>query len=139
MKCVTIKLTIVNILLAEILEEPKAQYAVIGKNVTFTCNTIGIEAFWVLNAIPMTITYEDEKKTYEDQGVTFLEEITQRYYNLTMIVEASLELNNTVIFCSVVGEEDFTIVMSQEVQLVIFNFSSKYYNILKGLGDSGYK
>ena len=106
--------TIVNIWPAVILEEPKAQYAVIGKNATFTCSTIGIEAYWVLNTIPMTITYPQEKMAYEDQGVTFLEDITQEYYNLTMIVEASLALNNTVIFCSVIAE-DYTIIMSQEV------------------------
>ena len=100
----------------------------IGKNATFTCSTIGIEAYWVLNTIPMTITYPQEKMAYEDQGVTFLEDITQEYYNLTMIVEASLALNNTVIFCSVIAE-DYTIIMSQEVQLVIFNNLSKYYNI----------
>ena len=88
----------------------------------------------MLNATPMTIAYQSEMKAYEDQGVTFLEDITQRYYNLTMIVEASLALNNIVIFCSVVGE-DYTIIMSQEVQLVIFNNLSKYYTILKSLGN----
>ena len=54
----------------------------IGENATFTCSTIGKEAYWVLNAIPMTISYPDEKKAYEDQGVIFLEDIYQQYYNL---------------------------------------------------------
>ena len=88
----------------------------------------------MLNAIPMTIAYQSEMKTYEDQGVTFLEDITQRYYNLTMIVEVNLALNNIVIFCLAV-DEDLTTVMSQEVQLVIFNNLSKYYRILNGLGN----
>ena len=83
----------------------------------------------MLNTIPMTITYLHEKEAYEDREVIFLEDTTQEYYNLTMIVEASLALNNTVIFCSVV-DEDLTTVMSQEVQLVIFNNLSKYYNII---------
>ena len=82
----------------------------------------------------MTIAYQSEMKAYEDQGVTFLEDITQRYYNLTMIVEVSLALNNLVIFCLAV-DEDLTTVMSQEVQLVIFNNLSKYYTILKDLGN----
>ena len=66
----------------------------IRENVTFTCNTIGIEAHWVLNAIPMTISYPDQKQAYEDQGVIFLEDVHQQYYNLTMVVNASLALNN---------------------------------------------
>ena len=96
----------------------------IGENVTFTCNTIGREAQWALNAIPMTNSYPDEKQAYEDQGVIFLEDIHQQYYNLTMIINASLVLNNTVIFCTVL-DLDYTVEMSQEVHLII---SSKFYN-----------
>ena len=98
------------------------QYTMIGENVTFTCNTIGREAYWVLNAIPMTISYPDQKQEYEDQGVIFLEDIHQQYYNLTMVINASLALNNTEIFCSVI-DFDFTVEMSREVRLII---ASKY-------------
>ena len=95
----------------------------IGENVTFTCDTIGIEAHWVLNAIPMTISYPDQKQAYEDQGVAFLEDVSQQYYNLTMVVNASLALNNTEIFCTVI-DLDFIMKMSQEVHLII---ASKFY------------
>jgi hypothetical protein len=105
----------------------------IGKNVTFTCNTIGREAYWVLNAIPMTITYPNEKQAYEDQGVIFLEDVHQQYYNLTMIINASLALNNTEIFCSVI-DLDYTVEMSQEVHLIIPRLS-KFYNNFQEYGS----
>ena len=92
----------------------------IGENVTFTCNTIGREAHWVLNTIPMTISYPDKRQAYEDQGVIFLEDIHQQYYNLTMIINASLALNNTVIFCTVL-DLDYVVEMSQEVHLIILS------------------
>ena len=92
----------------------------IGENVTFTCNTIGREAYWVLNAIPMTISYPDEKKAYEDQGVVFLEDIYQQYYNLTMFIHTSLALNNTIIFCSVI-DVDYTVEMSKEIHLIVLS------------------
>ena len=98
----------------------------LGKNATFTCNTIGREAYWVLNAIPMTISYPNEKQAYEDQGVIFLEDISQQYYNLTMIIHASLALNKTILFCSAIGS-DYTVKMSQEVHLIVFSISSKVY------------
>ena len=117
-------MSLLYIYLTEILEEPKTQYTMIGENVTFTCNTIGREAHWVLNAIPMTISYPDQKQAYEDQGVIFLEDINQQYYNLTMIINASLALNNTEIFCTVI-DLDFTVKMSKEIYLIIL---SKFYN-----------
>ena len=80
----------------------------LGKNATFTCNTIGREAYWVLNAIPMTISYPNEKQAYEDQGVIFSEDVSQQYYNLTMIIHTSLALNNTMLFCSVI-DSDYTV------------------------------
>ena len=104
----------------------------IGKNATFTCNTTGREAYWVLNAIPMTISYPNEKQAYEDQGVIFFEDISQKYYNLTMIIHASLALNNTSLFCSVI-DSDYTVKMSHEVHLIIFNTLSKLYTF-KSMG-----
>ena len=79
----------------------------------------------MLNTIPITITHPNEKKAYEDQGVTFLEDISQEYYNLTMIVNATLALNNTILFCSAIGS-DYTVQMSQEVHLIVFNTPSKF-------------
>ena len=100
----------------------------IGKNATFTCKTTGTEAYWALNNIPMTISYPDQKQDYEDQGVLFLEESTRNYYNLTMIIHASMALNNTVIFCSAFGR-DYTVSMSQEIKLIVFNTLRKlFYN-----------
>ena len=66
----------------------------------------------------MTISYPDQKQAYEDQGVIFLEDIHQLYYNLTMVINASLALNNTEIFCTAI-DLDFTVQMSQEVRLII--------------------
>ena len=73
----------------------------------------------------MTITYQDVKQGYEDRGVVFMEDITQEYYNLTMIIHASLDLNNTVIFCSAIGS-DWTVTMSHEIHLIIFNTLRKF-------------
>ena len=105
----------------------------IGENATFTCNAIGVEAYWVLNAIPMTISYPDEKKAYEDQGVIFLEDIYQPYYNLTMIIHTkNFTLNNSVVFCSVI-DVDYTVEMSQEVHLIILSKLCYYFCIELGL------
>ena len=81
----------------------------------------------MLNAIPMTISYPNEKQAYEDQGVVFLEDSSQEYYNLTMIIHASLALNNTILFCSVI-DSDYTVEMSHEVHLIIYNATSKLYS-----------
>ena len=81
----------------------------------------------------MTISYPNEKQAYEDQGVIFLEDISQQYYNLTMIIHASLALNNTMLFCSVIGS-DFTVEMSREVHLIVFNTLSKVY-CFKSMGQ----
>ena len=74
----------------------------------------------------MTISFPNEKQAYEDQGVIFLKNISQQYYNLTMIIHTSLALNNTILFCSVI-DSDYTLEMSQEVHLIIFNILSKVY------------
>ena len=92
----------------------------IGENATFTCNAIGVEAYWVLNTFPMTISYPDGKKAYEDQGMIFLEDIYQQYYNLTMFIHTSLALNNTIIFCSVI-DVDSTMEISQEIHLIVLS------------------
>ena len=92
----------------------------IGENATFICNAIGVEAYWVLNTFPMTISYPDEKKAYEDQGVIFLEDIYQQYYNLTMFIHTSLTLNNTIIFCLAI-DVDYTVEMSKEIRLVVLS------------------
>ena len=119
-------------MITEILEEPRTQYAMIGENVMFTCNTVGREAHWVLNAIPMTTSYPDAMQAYEDQGVIFLEDINQQYYNLTMVINASLALNNTEIFCTVI-DLDFIVEMSQEIHLIIL---SKLYNNFLFTGEN---
>ena len=103
-----------------ILEEPKTQYVLIGKNATFTCKSSGVDAHWAINHIPMTITYPEQKQEYEDKGVVFLEDQTNGYYNITMIMHASMELNNTLIFCTVIGH-DYSSYMSKEVHLIVFN------------------
>ena len=68
----------------------------------------------------MTITYPEQKQEYEDKGVVFLEDQTNGYYNITMIMHASMELNNTLIFCTVIGH-DYSSYMSKEVHLIVFN------------------
>ena len=72
----------------------------------------------------MTITYPEQKQAYKDKGVVFIEDHNQKYRNLTMIIHASLDLNNTVIFCCVLGP-DWTLTMSEEVHLIIFSILSK--------------
>ena len=73
----------------------------------------------------MTISYQPQKQEYEDKGVVFHEDITQDYYNLTMIIHASMDLNNTLIFCTVIGH-DFSSYMSEEVNLIVFNTLRKF-------------
>ncbi len=74
----------------------------------------------------MTITYQQQKQEYEDKGVIFPEDaVTQDHYNISMIMYASLELNNTIIFCTVVGH-DFRSYMSEEVRLIVFNTLRKF-------------
>ena len=73
----------------------------------------------------MTISYLQKKQEYEDKGVMFHEDIAQDYYNITMIIHASMDLNNTEIFCVVVGQ-DYLSTMSEEVHLIIFNTLRKF-------------
>lgn len=104
----------------EIFEEPKTQYALIGKNATFTCKASGREAYWTLNNIPLSVTHEKEKHDFENMGVVFIEDVQGQYHNLTMIIHASLDLNNTKIFCTALGS-DFNVMMSQEICFIVFN------------------
>lgn len=109
-----------------ILEEPKTQYVLIGKNATFTCKASGIEAHWAINHVPMTISYQQQKQDYEDKGVVFPDDVVDsEYYNITMIMHASMELNNTLIFCTVIGH-DYYSYMSEEVRLIVFNTLRKF-------------
>ena len=109
-----------------ILEGPKTQYVLIGKNATFTCKSSGVEALWSINRTPMTISYWQQKQEYEDKGVIFPDDIvTEDYYNITLIIHASMDLNNTEIFCVVVGH-DYVSIMSEEVKLIIFNTLRKF-------------
>lgn len=108
------------------MEGPKTQYVLIGKNATFTCKSTGTNAHWAINHTPMTISYEQQKQEYEDKGVVFPEDVvTQDHYNISLIVHASLELNNTLIFCTVYGHE-YRSYMSEEVHLIVFNTLRKF-------------
>ena len=74
----------------------------------------------------MTISYQQQKQDYEDKGVMFPDDVvTQDYYNITLIIHASMVLNNTVIFCTVIGH-DFYSYMSEEVRLIVFNTLRKF-------------
>lgn len=117
-----------NITFVGILEGPKTQYVLIGKNATFTCKSSGIEAHWALNHIPMTDSFLQQKQAFEDKGVIFIEDQTEHYNNITMIIHASAELNNTLIFCTVLGR-DFSSDMSDEVQLIVFSTLRKFISI----------
>lgn len=126
--CVLILAMSIKYTQSTVLEEPKTQYALVGKNATFTCNWPGSsnEVYWTLNHIPMTITYEAQKQGYMDKGVVFMEDFTNEYYNLTMIMYGGLELNNTLIFCTVLGRDWTVSAMSQEVRFIIFNTFRPY-------------
>ena len=76
----------------------------------------------------MTISYPNKMKAYEDEGVAFMEDISEYYYNLTMNIPATVALNNTVIFCSAIGR-DYTVRMSPEVHLIVFNTLRKCIHI----------
>ena len=108
------------------MEEPKTQYVLIGRNATFTCKSSGTDAHWAINHIPMTLSYQEQKQEYEDKGVIFPEDVvTQDHYNISLIMHASLELNNTMIFCTVIGH-DYRSYMSEEVHLIVFNTLRKF-------------
>lgn len=74
----------------------------------------------------MTISYQQQKQDYEDKGVVFPDDVVDsEYYNITMIMHASMELNNTLIFCTVIGH-DYYSYMSEEVRLIVFNTLRKF-------------
>ena len=85
--------------------------------------------YWALNGLPLTITYQDKKQEYEDKGVVFMEESIGEYYNLTIIIPASMEFNNTVLLCSVLGA-DYTSSTSPEVHLIVFNTLRKFISFM---------
>ena len=82
----------------------------------------------------MTITYQDVKQDYEDKGVVFMEDITREHYNLTMIVHASLDLNNTIIFCSAIGS-DWILTMSEEIHLIVFTTLRKFCPVINNFNS----
>ena len=98
----------------------------IGENAMFTCKTTGTEAVWVLNSIPMSISYPDQVRDYEDKGVVFVENSSQNNHNLTMTIPATVTLNNTEISCYAVGT-DFTQAFSQNVHLIVVGMSGKNF------------
>ena len=92
-----------------------------GENATFECQTIRTssydDAYWVLkfNGETLSISYPNEIQGYKNQGVVFMESFNQDYYNLTMIIPANLDFNNTEIVCATFGP------MSVPVHLIVFN------------------
>lgn len=82
----------------------------------------GIEddAHWELNKVPITLSFENEKLEYEDRGVIFKEDISQEYYNLTMIIPAILDYNNTNITCVAIAP-DFRRIFSRNVHMFVFD------------------
>jgi hypothetical protein len=106
----------------EIIREPDTQYVLTGQNATFECDTTGVDhdAHWEINKMPLTFSFTDTKQDYEDRGVIFKEAVSQHYHNLTMIIPASLDFNNTEIICAVFAI-DFSIISSQSVHLTAFD------------------
>ena len=112
-------------LMIEIIKEPETQYVLTGENATFECHTTvrsGIEddAHWELNRVPITLSFEKKKQEYEEQGVIFKEDISQEHYNLTMIIPASLDFNNTEITCVAIAP-DFIRIFSRNVNIFVFD------------------
>ena len=108
----------------EIIREPETQYVLMGENATFECHATGaIEAHWDVNGVPLTLSYEKTKKEYVDQGFIFIDEkdISRESYNLTMIIPASLDFNNTVIFCVAISPGYNTQTQSRNVHLIVFD------------------
>ena len=58
-----------------------------------------------------------------DQGFIFIDEkdISRESYNLTMIIPASLDFNNTVIFCVAISPGYNTQTQSRNVHLIVFD------------------
>ena len=78
------------------------------------------DAHWELNKVPITLSFENEKLKYENRGVIFQENISQEYYNLTMIIPASLDFNNTEITCVAIAP-DYIRIFSRNVHLFVFD------------------
>jgi hypothetical protein len=108
------------IMFLEIIREPDTQYVLTDQNATFECDTTGIDAHWDINNMPLTFSFPDTKQDYEDRGVIFKEAISQHYHNLTMIIPASLDFNNTEIICAVYAI-GFSFINSRSVHLIVFD------------------
>lgn len=92
-------------------------------NVTFTCDTRGTIAYWVLNDTTVSITHPEEQPRYERMGVTFGKNEYDGYINLTLIAPAVVALNNTKISCTVYKNGP---AMSTSVYLYVFNTLGKH-------------
>lgn len=101
------------------------QYALIGTNITISCNTRGAYAFWTLNRTSITVSHPNEAKHYEDIGVVFTYIESNGYYNLTMVAPAVLPMNNTNISCTA---RSSGVQMSNVVYIKVFNNISKFTN-----------
>ena len=108
--------------ISEILEPLEDQYGLIGSNITVTCKTRGgTEAFWVLNGTSITVSHQADKQRYKNIGVVFSHTESDGYYNLTMIVPASLPMNNTSIGCTARNSINSAVENSNLVDFIVFN------------------
>ena len=92
-----------------------------GSNATFHCNTIGNNAYWMINN--ETIRYSSVKQKYTARGFTFDHPEThchQGYCNLTLHVLASEDTNQSLIECWVISSGYTSSDRSQKANLLVF-------------------
>lgn len=123
-----------TIFTAEIIEHPVTQYAVEGNNVTFHCKTKAWDAYWRINDQTVSTTRQHIMDMYEMQGFTFSFNESDGFYNLTIIVLASAEINNSLIVCRAASYQYERRVESKRSYLYVYRsyrkgFLTSFYSI----------
>ncbi len=106
----------------EIIEHPQTRYALIGNEAIFYCKTKGTSAYWLIDG---EAVYLRTQSSFMAQGYMFDTSTDSVYNNLTMIVPASVQTNNTEIKCRASGRGSHY-PYSRTSYLVVYNTFSKF-------------
>ena len=72
----------------------------------------------MLNETSITVSHPSTVERYKNMGVEFKETERNGYVNLTMIAPAILPMNNTTVYCTVIGDK---VVHSTKVYLFLYD------------------
>ena len=84
------------------------------------CKTKAIDAYWVLNN--ESISIHGARSKYEELGFMFRssDDSQQGYFNLTLTVLATEQINNTKVECEAISSNHIDVAYSNMSHIVVF-------------------